>query len=153
MPATKMFTWPPPAGDGCDHVCRPYAVSGPNWTETVASFGIVIEYCTTCEFWVAKVWPGTTTPTSAGEEEDVFPATDAVTATVSELCAFGAVYTPDESIVPTDAFPPTEPFTDQTTDVALVPFSAALNCTLWPVITVAEPGVIVSAARVPGELG
>ena len=42
--------------------------------------------------------------------------------------AAGAVYTPDEEIVPTLELPPGSPFTNQFTPVELVPETVALNC-------------------------
>ena len=46
--------------------------------------------------------------------------------------AEGAVYSPEESMVPTDEFPPVLPFTDQVTPVFVVPVTVAVNCCCSP---------------------
>ena len=45
--------------------------------------------------------------------------------------AAGAVYRPDDEIVPTLELPPESPFTSQLTPVELVPETVALNCWDW----------------------
>ena len=52
----------------------------------------------------------------------------AITATVPDGMVGGAVYNPDDEIVPMVEFPPTTPSTVQITRVSLVPDTEAMNC-------------------------
>jgi hypothetical protein len=56
----------------------------------------------------------------------------AVTLTGLDGTDAGAVYVPDEEIVPTVEFPPRVPFASQFTAVLLVPEIVAVNCWDWP---------------------
>src|SRR5690242_21868406 len=55
IPATRILTGPPP---GCDHVSRPYEVSGPNSIFTLPPSGTTIEYWATNGLLVAETVPG-----------------------------------------------------------------------------------------------
>jgi hypothetical protein len=58
----------------------------------------------------------------------------AVTVTVAGLgTAEGAVYSPEEVIVPTVEFPPVTPFTCQVTAVLEVPVTVAVNCCVFAI--------------------
>src|SRR6185503_2830975 len=63
----------------------------------------------------------------------------------------GAVYRPEELIVPAVELPPDTPFTNQVTPVLLVPETVAVNCFEVPTCKVAEVGEIVTVIEV--ELG
>jgi len=68
----------------------------------------------------------------------------------------GAVYKPDEVIVPVVALPPATPFTDQATPVLLEPETVAMNCCAAPTSKAAELGEIVTVTAVevdPGNQG
>ena len=54
----------------------------------------------------------------------------------------GAVYQPDEEIVPTVEFPPTIPLTDQLTLLLSVPRTVAVNCCDWFTCKVTVAGEI-----------
>jgi hypothetical protein len=64
---------------------------------------------------------------------------------------FGAVYMPDELIVPAAALPPVTPFTCQVTEVFVVPKIWALNDCVAPARTFAVVGETVSVTPVPEE--
>lgn len=70
--------------------------------------------------------------TAALPDAVVCAALWAATVTEAEGTEEGAVYMPDELIVPTEEFPPNAPFTIQLTAVLLVPETEALNCWDWP---------------------
>ena len=57
-----------------------------------------------------------------------------------EGSAAGAVYSPVELMIPTDAFPPALPFTAQFTLVVVVPVTVAVNCCCSPRNTDAVAG-------------
>jgi hypothetical protein len=66
-----------------------------------------------------------------------------VAATVKEPVAAsvaGAVYNPLVEIVPTVAFPPATPFTVHATAVFADPATVAVNCCVFPKLTVADAG-------------
>jgi hypothetical protein len=69
--------------------------------------------------------------------------------------AFGAVYMPDELIVPAAALPPATPFTCQVTEVFVDPVIDALNDFVAPARTSALAGETVTVTRDPegGGLG
>lgn len=56
----------------------------------------------------------------------------------------GAVYRPEEEIVPAMEFPPTTPLTLQFTALELVPVTVAVNCCVWPSGTDAVAGCTVT---------
>ena len=58
--------------------------------------------------------------------------------------AAGAVYMPDEEIVPTVELPLCMPFTSQLTDVFVVPETVAVNCFDWLVCKLVEAGETVT---------
>jgi hypothetical protein len=58
--------------------------------------------------------------------------------------AFGAVYTPDDEIVPTVLFPPLIPSTAQVTAVLTTPLMEAWNCAVCPGVAEACTGEIVT---------
>ena len=61
---------------------------------------------------------------------------------VGKVC--GAMYSPEELIVPSVEFPPATPFTDQFTVEILVPLTVTLNCCAPRARTLALPGVTLS---------
>jgi hypothetical protein len=69
-----------------------------------------------------------TTDIAALSDTAVSAVLCAVTLTELEGTVLGALYKPDEVMVPTAEFPPTAPFTSQFTAVLLVPETVALNC-------------------------
>jgi hypothetical protein len=73
-------------------------------------------------------------------------AVTATTAGVGRLA--GAVYNPLTPIVPPLASPPVVPLTAQKTAVFELPVTAALNCRVAPVLTVATVGVTAIAIGV-----
>ena len=58
------------------------------------------------------------------------------------MTAFGAVYKPEEEIVPLVEFPPIVPLTSQFTPVLFVPETDTLNCNDCPGCKVEEFGEI-----------
>ena len=72
--------------------------------------------------------PAGTTETAALSDAALSAALCAVTLIELEGTEWGAVYKPDEVMVPTAEFPPTAPFTSQFTALLLVPETVALNC-------------------------
>jgi hypothetical protein len=64
---------------------------------------------------------------------------------------FGAVYMPDELIVPAAALPPVTPFTCQVTEVFVVPVTWALNDFVALARTLAVAGVTVTVTPAPEE--
>jgi hypothetical protein len=67
----------------------------------------------------------------------------AVTLTELEGTVAGAIYKPDEEIVPTVEFPPTTPFTSQLRPV-LGPVTDAVNCCDCPTCRAEEVGDMVT---------
>jgi hypothetical protein len=70
--------------------------------------------------------------------------------------AAGAVYSPEEVIVPVVELPPATPFTDHITPVFTVPETEAENCFVHPTCSTAEVGEIVTemeGAVEPGNQG
>ena len=63
----------------------------------------------------------------------------------------GAMYNPDDVIVPVVELPPATPLTDHVTPVLLVPETVAVNCFEVPTCKLAEVGEIVTVIEV--ELG
>jgi hypothetical protein len=66
----------------------------------------------------------------------------AVTVMALDGTVAGALYKPDEEIVPVLEFPPIVPFTSQRNLVFFVPETEALNCTVCPTSTVEKFGEI-----------
>lgn len=56
----------------------------------------------------------------------------------------GAVYRPEEEIVPVTEFPPATPLTLQFTAPELAPVTVAVNCCVWPSGTEAVAGCTVT---------
>jgi len=56
----------------------------------------------------------------------------------------GAVYRPEEEIVPATEFPPATPLTLQFTTLELAPVTVAVNCCVWPSGTEAAAGCTVT---------
>src|SRR5579872_5983174 len=56
----------------------------------------------------------------------------------------GAVYSPEEEIVPLTEFPPATPLTLQFTPLELAPVTVAVNCCVWPSGTDAVAGCTVT---------
>jgi len=56
----------------------------------------------------------------------------------------GAVYSPEEEIVPLTEFPPATPLTPQFTPLELAPVTVAVNCCVWPSGTDAVAGCTVT---------
>jgi hypothetical protein len=83
-----------------------------------------------------------TIDTEALARAAVFATLCAVIVTVPDGSASGAVYRPDEEIVPVVELPPIVPLTSQLRLVLLVPETDALNCSDCPTCKVEELGEI-----------
>jgi len=71
----------------------------------------------------------------------------AVTVTEADGTAAGALYMPEDEIVPTAEFPPMLPLTNQLTAVLLVPDTVAANCCDWPTGILEAVGDIFTEIR------
>jgi len=71
---------------------------------------------------------GGSTETTALADADVCTTLCAVMVMVPDGAVIGAVYEPDEEIIPVAEFPPTVPLTSQFTLVLVAPDTEALNC-------------------------
>jgi hypothetical protein len=92
----------------------------------------------------AGVCPGAVTVTVA--DADLFDCALLVAVTVSVPAFAGAVYSPDELILPSAAV-------HVTTSPVVVPDTVAENCSVPPVVVAGEPGVIVTEVTAEPLLG